>query len=339
MAPRILLTGATGLIGFRILQELLKGEYEVRITVRSETKAQEVLFNPVIQKIKPGNRLTYTIVPDSVLSQAFDTALQDVTSIIHAGSPVPVPGFDPVNQIWKPIVEGTANLLTSALKFPRIKRVLITSSIVANMAPMPDPSVTVTANSRVQLPGIPQTFSNVFEAYVLAKITEINNVDSFVEQQKPHFSVATIIPGYVYGRDELVLDSDTAVSKGSSSGILLRSLTGTDLPAPIHGGYVHIDDLAQVYMKVLELQPEADTPSSFGACSLVSYDDAWRLTEKNFPNEVSAGRLKQGTLRTLPISYDSSETNYYLNIKFRPFEDAVKDIVQLYLDRLDMKEE
>ncbi|KAJ5613170.1 cinnamoyl-CoA reductase [Penicillium lagena] len=337
MAPCILLTGATGLIGFRILQELLKDENEVRITVRSEAKAQTVLSNPVIQKLQPGNRLTYTVVPDSILSQAFDAALQNITYVIHAGSPVPVPGFDPVNQIWKPTVEGTANLLTSALKYPGIKRVLITSSIVANMAPMPDPSVTVTASSRVQLPEIPEAFSNVFEAYVLAKITEINNVDSFVKQQKPHFSVATIIPGYVYGRDELVLDSDTAISKGSSSGILLRSLTGTDCPAPIHGGYVHIDDLAQVYVKVLELQPEADTPRSFGACSLVSYDDAWHLAEKNFPNEVFASLLKQATLPTLPISYDSSETEKYLNIKFRPFEDAVKDVVQLYLDRLDKK--
>lgn len=47
-----------------------------------------------------------------------------------------------------------------------------------------------TANSRVQLLGIPETFSNVFQGYVLAKITELNNGDLFVEKHKPHFSLA-----------------------------------------------------------------------------------------------------------------------------------------------------
>ncbi|KAJ5586857.1 cinnamoyl-CoA reductase [Penicillium hispanicum] len=337
MAPLVLLTGATGLVGFRVLQELLKGDYHVRITVRSEEKAQIVLSNPAIQVLQPGDRLQFAIVPDSVASDAFDTVVQDVTYVIHAGSPVPVPDFDPVEQVWKPTVIGTENLLASALKVPSIKRVLVTSSIVANMAPMPDPSVTATAKSRVQLPGIPETFSHVFEAYVLAKITEVNNIDSFVAEKKPHFSIATVVPGYIFGRDELVLDAETAIQKPSSSGILLRSLTGIDCPAPIHGGYVHIEDLAEVYIKVLELQP-ADSLNNFGACSLVNYSDCWALTEKNFPKEVSEGLLKRAALPTLPISYDSSETEKVLNITFRSFEDALKDVVQSYLDLRDQEQ-
>ncbi|RAL13172.1 putative cinnamoyl-CoA reductase [Aspergillus homomorphus CBS 101889] len=336
MAPHlVLLTGATGLIGFRVLQELLqKTDYTVRATVRSEEKAQMILSNPVIQKLNPGARLTYTIVPDILAEDAFDAALKNATYVIHTGSPVPVPGFDPLTQVWKPTVEGTANLLKSALKIPTIKRVLITSSIVANMAPMPDPSITVTATSRVTLPGIPDTFSNVFEAYVLGKITELNETDAFVEQEKPPFSVARVIPGYVYGRDELVLTADAAIAKGSSCGILLRSVTGIDCPAPIHGGYVHIDDLAQVYLKVLQLESAADAaPHSFGACSLVDYADAWRIVEKNFPAAVAAGQLKQANLPTLPIAYDSTETERYLDVQFRPFEDAVKDVVQFYLNQ------
>ncbi|RAH71254.1 putative cinnamoyl-CoA reductase [Aspergillus aculeatinus CBS 121060] len=334
--PLVLLTGATGLIGFRILQELLqKTDYTVRVTVRSEEKAQIILSNPVIQRLNPGDRLTYTVVPDILAKDAFDAALNDATYVIHTGSPVPVPDFDPLTQVWKPTVEGTSNLLKSALKFPTIKRVLVTSSIVANMAPMPDPSITVTATSRVTLPGIPDTFSNVFEAYVLGKIMELNETDAFVEQEKPSFSVARVIPGYVYGRDGLVLSADAAIAKGSSCGILLRSVTGIDCPAPIHGGYVHIDDLAQVYLKVLQLDPTAAgaAPHSFGACSLVDYSDAWRIVEKNFPGAVAAGQLKQANLPTLPIAYDSSETERSLDVQFRPFEDAVKDVVQFYLDQ------
>lgn len=338
MAPLVLLTGATGLIGFRVLRELLQGDYRVRITVRSEEKAKKVFTNPVIERMSPGDRLTSIIVTDVTTDGAFDQALQDVTYVIHVGAPVPVPGYDPLNQIWKPTVDGTANLLGAALKFSSIKRVVLTSSIVANMAPMPDPSEKVTAASRFQLPPgtIPETFSDVFQAYVLGKTTELNSTDLFVEKNKPHFSLAHVVPGYVYGRDELVLDAETALSKPSSCGILLRSVSGIDGP-PLHGGYVHIDDLAQVFVKALELQPTPETPRSFGACTNVDYSVTWDTVKKAFPQAVSEGVFKRANMPTLPISYDSSETEKVLGIKFRPYEDAVKDVLQFYLDRLQEK--
>ncbi|RAH79092.1 cinnamoyl-CoA reductase [Aspergillus japonicus CBS 114.51] len=336
MAPLVLLTGATGLIGFRVLQELLlKSDYNIRITVRSEAKAQTIFSNPVIQELNPGDRLTSILVPDILAEHAFTTALQDVSFVIHTGAPLPVPGFDPLTQVWKPTVEGTANLLKSALSVPTLTRVVITSSIVANMAPMPDPFVTVSAASRITLPGTPETFSNVFEAYVLAKITELNDTDAFVEREQPPFSVATVAPGYVYGRDERVLSAEAAVTKDSSPGILLRSVKGIDCPVPIHGGYVHIDDLAELYLRVVQRQPDAQTPSSFGACALVDYADVWRVAEKEYSAAVAAGVLTRATLPTLPIAYDSSETEKALGMTFRPFEDAVKDVVDFYLERLE----
>jgi nucleoside-diphosphate-sugar epimerase len=337
MAPLVLLTGATGLVGFRVLREVLNGNYRVRITVRSEEKSKTVFSNPAIEKLSPGDRLTSTIVTDVTADGAFDEALKEVTYVIHAGSPVPLPGLDPLDEVWKPTVDGTANLLATALKVPSIKRVVVTSSIVGTMAPMPDPSVTVTAASRVQLPGIPETFSDGFQAYVLAKITEMNNTDSFVEKHSPHFSLAHVVPGYVFGRDELVSDANTAVAQGGSCGVLLRGVSGIDGPGPIHGGYVHIDDLAQIFVKVLELEPTPETPRSFGACTNIDFSVTWEIVEKAFPKAVSEGTFKKATLLTLPISYDSSETERVLNIKFRAYDEAVKDVAQLYLDRLGGK--
>jgi nucleoside-diphosphate-sugar epimerase len=290
MAPLVLLTGATGLIGFRVLGELLKGDYRVRITVRSEEKARTVFSNPVIERLSPGDRLMSTIVTDVTADGAFDQAMQDATYVIHVGSPVPVPGYDPLDQIWKPTVDGTANLLGAALKFSSIKRVIITSSIVANLALMSDSSVTVTSASRIQLPGIPGTFSDVFQAYVLAKITELNSTDLFMEKNKPHFSLAHVIPGYVFGRDELVLDAETALGKSSSCGILLRSVCGIDSPGPLHGGYVHIDDLAQVFVKVLELSFKLLTilPPRAMQCHLASRSGSGTLGKQSYVVLISS---------------------------------------------------
>jgi hypothetical protein len=59
--------------------------------------------------------------------------------------------------------------------------------------------------------------------------------------------------------------------------------------------------------------------------------------EKAFPQAVADGVFTRAKMLTLPISYDSSETEKVLDIKFRPYEDAVKDVAQFYLDRLQEK--
>ncbi|KAE8347043.1 hypothetical protein BDV24DRAFT_147159 [Aspergillus arachidicola] len=335
MAPLVLITGATGLIGFRVLLEALRKGYNVRFTARSGEKAEKVMSNPAIQALSPGDRLSAIIMPDTTVEGAFDTALQDVTYVIDVGSPVPVPGFDPVTQVWEPTIKGVSNLLISAMKVPSIKRIVITSSIVGNMPPIPDPFTTVTASSRVHLPGPPPTsFSNLFEAYALAKITEANQTDAFVEKKNPHFSVAHIMPGYVFGRNELTLTADEVVNENSFNRYLMACITGKEIPFPLHGGYVHIDDLADVHLKVLGLEPGPDTPSNFGACTNIDYSVIFEHVKKAFPKAVADGTFKRGNLATLPISYDSSETEKVLGIKFRSFEDAVVDTARQYLEKL-----
>ncbi|KAE8373703.1 hypothetical protein BDV26DRAFT_296693 [Aspergillus bertholletiae] len=334
MAPLVLITGATGLIGFRVLLEALKNGYNVRFTARSEAKAEKVMSNPVIQALAPGDRLSSIIMPDTTADGAFDNALRDVTYVIHVGSPVPAPGFDPLTQVWEPTIKGVSNLLTSALTVPSIKRIVITSSIAGNMPPIPDPCTTVTAASRVHLPGPPTTFSSLFEAYTLAKITEANNTDAFVEKNNPHFSVAHIMPGFVFGRNELALTADAVVNENSSNRYLMACIMGRDIPLPLHGGYIHIDDLADVHLKVLRLEPGPDTPTSFGASIDVDYSVIFDHIQKAFPKAVADGTFKRGSLATLPISYDSSETEKVLGIKFRSFEDAVLDAARQYLEIL-----
>ncbi|PWY77305.1 cinnamoyl-CoA reductase [Aspergillus sclerotioniger CBS 115572] len=332
MAPIILLTGATGLIGFRILIEILKSSaYDVRITTRSQEKADSILANSAIQSLSPGDRLSSIIIPDSTTPNAFDSALKDITYVIYAGSPVPVPGFDATTQIWTPSITGPANLLSTALKYPSIKRIVITSSIVGTLDPIPNPYITATATTRIHLPALPSAFTSIFEAYILAKITELNMTDSFMETKKPHFSVAHIIPGYVFGRDERIYDANTARNNRSSCGMLLRGFTGSGIPSHMHGGFVHIDDLAAVHMKVLELEPTPDTPTSFGACTVVDFSRVWEIIEKKFPKAVAEGIFECGSLHTLPIAYDSSETERILGIKLRPFEEAVSDVAMQYL--------
>jgi nucleoside-diphosphate-sugar epimerase len=105
---------------------------------------------------------------------------------------------------------------------------------------------------------------------------------------------------------------------------------------PIHGGYVHIDDIADVHLRVLELDPAANsasgTPGSFGACTTLEAFNTFDIVEKAFPKAVANGTFSRGALPKLPISYDSSETERVLGMKFRSFESAVADTAAQYLE-------
>lgn len=327
----VLVTGATGLIGFRVLVETLRKGYVVRFTARSEEKAQKVLSRPVIQSLKAQDRLSYVLVPSISAEGAYDEALQGVSYVLHVGSPVPVPTYDPVTQIYEPTVQGIASLLNSALKTPTLKRLVITSSIVATLSPMPDPSVTCTAATRIPITEPPHTPANVFEAYIFGKIIELNKTDEFVATRNPHFTVAHVFPGYVFGRNDL-LDGDELLTSISSNGFLLASILGQDIGMQLHGGYVHIDDLVDVHLRVLELSPTTPgAAAAFGACTTIEAFNTFDVVEKHFPKAVAEGTFSRGVMGRLPISYDSSETERTLGIQFRSFESAVVDTAGQYL--------
>ena len=147
MAGTIFITGATGLIGVRILLAALAPGHTVRYTTRLDEKAKTVSSNAAVQKLAPSGRLSPAIIPDFGADGAFDAALQGVTHVIHAGSPVPMPTFDPMTETFEPTIRTSAGLLSSALKTPSVQRVIITSSIVANLGLTP-PSTPVSASTR-----------------------------------------------------------------------------------------------------------------------------------------------------------------------------------------------
>ncbi|KUI58950.1 hypothetical protein VP1G_06193 [Cytospora mali] len=337
MAATILITGATGLIGFRILLLALEAGHKVRYTVRSEEKAKVVATNPAVQKLAPGDRLSSAIIPDFTIDGAFDHAVQGVTHIIHAGSPTPVPTFEPTTQVFQPTIKISSGLLQSALKSPSVQRIVITSSIVANLGLVPGPAK-VSASTRVPLPSpVPDTFDNVFEAYTIGKIVELHNTDNFIKTQNPHFTVSHVIPGYIFGRNELILNAAMMHDQNSSNNFLILGMLGAELPFPIHGGFAHIDDVADVHLRVALEQGLAS--KDFGIATKVDYASIFDYTEKAFPKAVEAGVFKRGTVPTLSVEYDSSDVEALLGGKFRSFESAVVSVAGQYLEQLEKEKQ
>ncbi|KAI8945321.1 putative cinnamoyl-CoA reductase [Xylaria longipes] len=338
MTAVILITGATGLIGFRILLAALEAGHTVRYTVRSEEKAVMVVSNPAVKKLAPGNRLSSVVIPDLTVDGAFDIALQGVTHVIHAGSPVPNPAYDPTTEVFQPTLKISSGLLASALKTRSVRRVVITSSIVSNLPLGLPPTTPVSASARVPLPDpVPTTFDNVYEAYVLGKQVELHNSDEFVRTCYPHFTVSHVVPGYVFGRNELALDATMMQTQNSSNNFLMMGMMGGEPPFPVLDGFAHIGDLADVHLRVAFLDPPAEGPKDFGIATKVDYSTIFDHVEKAFPKAIAAGVFKRGKISPLPVNYDSSDTERLLGRKFKIFETALVDVASQYLEKIGME--
>ncbi|KJA15511.1 hypothetical protein HYPSUDRAFT_172463 [Hypholoma sublateritium FD-334 SS-4] len=122
----ILVTGANGYIAMWIVKVLLEKGFSVRGAVRSQQKA-ELLSDYFADKMY-GDRVKWVIVPNIQTADAFDEAVKGVDGIIHTASPLPEASTIP-DDLIKPAVEGTVNILNSAMKYStQITRIVITSS-------------------------------------------------------------------------------------------------------------------------------------------------------------------------------------------------------------------
>lgn len=129
----LLPTGATGLIGFRILLDALDPRYTVRAVVRSTERKKELLQHARLEKSFIDHRLSFVEVPDFESLQAYGAALNGVTFIIHAASPLRLPIQDPVTDILDPMTLGNSALLQAATQTPTLQRIIFTSTVLTTM--------------------------------------------------------------------------------------------------------------------------------------------------------------------------------------------------------------
>lgn len=126
-SPTIFITGATGFIGSHVVNTTLDAGYRVRLSVRKEEQIATLrqLFS------SSSARLEFVVIPDMSRNEAFEGKLDDVQYILHLASPMPGKGEDFMSDYLKPAVEGTITLLNAAKASSTVKRVVVTSSILA----------------------------------------------------------------------------------------------------------------------------------------------------------------------------------------------------------------
>jgi len=224
----VLVTGGTGFIGFRTLRYALEEGYTVRAAVRNEAKAENIRRNSTLSSIKDlSSKLSFVIVPDFLADGAFDKAVKGIKYVLHLASPLTT-GFTVTDDleagIIKPAVQGTLGLFESAKKEPSIKRIVVTSSMVA----IPPIAVLIgqQASEHVFTPAdrahdVPGPYPAVIVAYVQSKIAALKEGEAWVEKHKPQFDVIHIHPSYVGGRNDLAQNVEELCSGTNPSKYLL----------------------------------------------------------------------------------------------------------------------
>ena len=126
----VLVTGGSGYIASWIIHDLLKAGKNVHTTVRNKDKAGK--YDHLI-KISEKSSGHLTIFEADLLKEgSFENAMKDCEVVFHTASPFKVEKIkDGYRELVKPALEGTKNVLQSAIKSDKVKRVVLTSSVAA----------------------------------------------------------------------------------------------------------------------------------------------------------------------------------------------------------------
>ena len=126
----VLVTGATGYVASWIVRYLLEDGCTVRGTVRDPGKTSGLEHLRALSEAHPG-RLTLHRA-DLLDAGSYAEAMQGCELVIHTASPFLLGKVrDPQRQLVTPALEGTRNVLGSVDATSSVKRVVLTSSVVA----------------------------------------------------------------------------------------------------------------------------------------------------------------------------------------------------------------
>ncbi len=239
MPEKVLISGATGFIAMHTVERLLAAGHPVVGTVRNPDAAEKVAPLRAMDGADP----LLTLVAADLNDPDPFTAHADVDVIFHMASPFATDMPDPQRDLVDPAVNGTLAMMRAAAANPRVRRVVLTSSMAAIMDE-PDDEVKTEAvwNTRSTLRRNP---------YYLAKMRGEQVAWAFMQAENPAFDLVVLNPFIVIG------PSHTAVLN-PSNGILAQIINGS-FPGVLDlaWGFVDVRTVADAHIEAMR-RPDAE---------------------------------------------------------------------------------
>ncbi|UPL02810.1 hypothetical protein LCI18_013744 [Fusarium solani-melongenae] len=336
MSPQLLvITGVSGHVGFRVLVEALSRGYKARAVIRNASQAEQINATDSLKSYL--TQVEFAVVPDLLVPGAFHGVLDGADGVVHVASPLPSASDDFKRDLIDPAINATVGILKAAKEVSTIKRVVITSSIACLLTwdylVSSDTTKVFTVRDTYTPTSLDGPFANALDAYGVSKAAALAATERFIEDDKPHFEVVSILPSMVTGKNELNRTPED-VGKGSN-GTTLGVLLNNKSEIPGLGVSVHVKDVARAHIDALNLviRGNRNYLCSSGGVEGTTWDDAKDIVRRHFPKAVADGTFPlQGSQPSRPIRLDSSETEEAFGWKFASFEEQVKSLAEHYLE-------
>lgn len=326
----ILLTGASGFLGFRILEQLVDQAWIVRLAVRSKPK-YTALKSALERLGKDTSTIQHVIVPDMTTPAAFKDAVKGVSYVLHVASPLPTPSDDLETSIIKPAVGMTTNMLNAILEDPgrTVKKLVITSSVAAVIPAEPK---VFDADEVVLDPEGP--YENDFAAYRASKQLAYNTTRRFIAEEKPYFDVINIMPSFIIGRNNFIQSRKEYLA--GSNGIALSALLGGVDESGKPGIVCHVEDVAAVHVAALRhsIVGNRNFGVNFdGKDGGIELNSAIDIVKAKLPEAVGPNDLPLGgSTLSQKVPFDASKTERELGIEFKDWETMVLELAKAYVE-------
>jgi len=337
----VLVTGGSGYLASWIIKILLEEGIDVHATVRDPSNDQKVGHIKAMAESSGG--LLKLFQADLLDDGSFDEPMRDCELVIHTASPFFVTGIkDPEEQLIRPAKAGTRNVLESAKRSASVKRIVLTSSVVAIYGDNADieraPGGIFTENLWNE------TSSAEHQPYSCSKTMAEKEAWEIAEEQD-QWDLLTINPGWILG---------PSVSKRTDSmsiGTMIEFGDGT-YKSGVPGlwmGIVDVRDVATAHVKA-GFTPEASGRHIIvsGEMSLLQightlrkyFGDDYPFPRREVPKFLfwliapMYDRTRKYVSRNVGyrIKFDNSYGRTDLNMSYRPIEETIKDHFQQILD-------
>jgi len=327
--PLVLLTGPNGFVGAHVLSALLSSGYRVRGIVRSLDKATH-LEKSHAQHVNSGD-LTFECVANIQENGALDAVMADVDYCCHIASPYFTTSDNPIKELIEPAVNGTRNVMSSALKSPKLKRLTILSSFAAvvDLAKNPRPGYVYTSadwNPLTRQDGA----GDGYLAYHVSKTEAERAVwDMHRAAQPPaHFDICTLCPPMIYGPPLHEIDAAKGIAGlNTSLKRLLSSVTGQENSkgrVPTFGlpAFIDVRNVADAHVAALALKKGVS--ERFTLCGGLAYFEDG-VAGLRAAGEKGLGSEGERIDRTAWYTIDRTRAEEVLGLRFIGFEKTVGD--------------
>merc|ERR1712127_80981 len=319
-----LVTGSSGYIALNVVNLLLKDGWKVKGTVRSLKNEDKIA---PIKKLATNSDQLELVEADILDSDCWKNIVKDVDVVFHMASPFPLAQPKNDDEVIKPAVNGTLNVLKACLD-TNVKRVVLTSSGYAVFDD--EPAAKLYSEKDWARP------EKHYTAYGRSKLLAETCAWELLEERKKNnqscFELAVVNPTFVMG---------PLLSKvyGASGTMFQMSFMSGVPPMPIMNMYMPCCDVRDVALAHLRA---ATLPEAAGQRHLICSDDTMKPVVRFREILAKEFNPKGMDIKTEPLDanegpgkntrVDNSRMRNVLKIEPIDFNKTIIDMAHSFID-------